>query len=89
MKLLKIIFILSFALTLSACGHYWHGFMSFAPNHSKDYQKSKNGANLTVPPPMTQKKISDYYTVPNTKGTTTVSVAPPDSGSPQHSPKSK
>lgn len=57
-------------LALSACSRY-------ATNGEGSYLRSKNGAKIEVPRPLTDSNISDFYDLPAQDQDARVSIAPP------------
>ena len=67
----KLSFIMCAMLVLSACsGRY-------SSNGESLYLKSRNGAKLEVPPPLTRANISDFYNLPPQNQAAKVNIAPP------------
>jgi len=66
----KIGFLLSLIAFLIACSQY-------TSNGERYYSQSKNGATVTVPPPLTDTNISHFYDLPQQNQNPQVSIAPP------------
>lgn len=66
----KIILVVGGIVLLSACSRY-------ATTGEKIYPYSRNGANLIVPPPLTDSNISHFYDLPAQQGAAQVSITPP------------
>lgn len=67
---MKKICIIVLALMVGACSRY-------ASNGEDLYLKSHNGAQLTVPAPLSRDNISPFYDLPNQTQHAQVSIAPP------------
>lgn len=74
-KSIKIIVALMLfsALSLSSCGYYHE--------QQEAYSKANNGPGLVVNPPLTAKKMSDAYVIPQDEKVPASIEAPPPPGS--------
>ncbi|KTD18398.1 hypothetical protein [Legionella jordanis] len=66
----KIGFLMISMWLLTACSNY-------ASNGESLYLKSRNGAAVAVPPPLTDSNISHFYDLPQSNQNARVSIAPP------------
>lgn len=61
------------ALSLNSCGYYHE--------QQEAYSKANNGPGLVVNPPLTEKKMSDAYVIPQNEKQPASVEAPPPPGS--------
>jgi uncharacterized lipoprotein len=67
----KLCFFVLATLALSACNS------RYSSNGETIYLHSRNGVKITVPPPLTNANISNFYDLPPQNQDARVSIAPP------------